>query len=145
MPTINILKKTKKRDTNHKDTDARLLRKKAYNNTAWRKLRNTFLKEHAICTDCISKGRITPAVDVHHIKSPFKDGEINWNLLLDYTNLVSLCKECHANRHNSENGHKTPEQIIEELDALFGIEKNLEQINKLKENMSEDVDFGDSE
>ena len=145
MPYINLPPKKEKKTNRNEHTPMRDLRRRGYNNSTWRKLRNTFLKEHAICTDCISKGRITPAVDVHHIKSPFKDGEINWNLLLDYTNLVSLCKECHANRHNSENGHKTPEQIIEELDALFGIEKNLEQINKLKENMSEDVDFGDSE
>ena len=121
MPTIQLTSKTKKETTKNErnQTDARKLRQQAYNNTAWRKLRDTFLKEHAVCTDCIGKGRVTPAQDVHHIKSPFQNGSINYNLLLDYTNLVSLCKECHAARHNADQGHKSPEKIIEELDALF--------------------------
>lgn len=127
MPTINILKKINKRDTNHKDTDARLLRRKAYASTSWKKLRLSYLKEHAVCQRCLSKGKITSATSVHHIKSPFKDGEINWNLLLDYTNLMSVCHECHAEIHNEQNGHKSPKQIIEELDKLF-----------------EDVDIGDN-
>ena len=119
MPTINLNKKPTKEKVERNQTENRKLRAKAYNNSTWRKMRDTYLKEHAVCQDCISKGKITPATDVHHIKSPFKDGEINYSLLLDYTNLVSLCKECHGQRHATEQGHKTAQLIIEELDKLF--------------------------
>lgn len=118
MPTINLgLKKKENKPRNQ--TDNRKLRQKAYNNTQWKKLRLNFLKEHAVCTECLSKGKITPATSVHHIKSPFQNGEINYHLLLDYTNLMSVCNDCHGLIHAKEQGHKTPERIIEELDALF--------------------------
>ena len=100
-------------------SDNKKLRSVAYNNSQWRKLRDTYLREHAVCQKCISKGKITPATSVHHVKSPFKNGEINWNLLLDYTNLMSVCHECHAEIHNEQNGNRTISKIIEELDALF--------------------------
>jgi 5-methylcytosine-specific restriction protein A len=100
-------------------TDNRKLRQKAYNNTKWKKLRDVYLREHAVCTECLSKGKVTPATSVHHIKTPFINGEINYHLLLDYTNLMSLCNECHGNIHAKEQGHKSPERIIEELEALF--------------------------
>lgn len=119
MPTINLNKKPTQEKVERNQTENRKLRAKAYNNSTWRKMRDTYLKEHAVCQDCISKGKITPATDVHHIKSPFKNGEINYSLLLDYTNLISLCKECHGNRHATEQGHKTAQLIIEELDKLF--------------------------
>lgn len=119
MAYLELNKKPPKTNTDRNNTDNRKLRAKAYNNSTWRKMRDTYLKEHAVCQDCISKGKITPATDVHHIKSPFKNGEINYSLLLDYTNLISLCKECHGMRHAAEQGHKTAEIIIEELDKLF--------------------------
>lgn len=119
MPTINLNKKPTKEKVERNQTENRKLRAKAYNNSTWRKMRDTYLKEHAVCQDCISKGKITPATDIHHIKSPFKNGEINYSLLLDYTNLISLCKACHGIRHATEQGHKTAQLIIEELDKLF--------------------------
>lgn len=97
----------------------RKLRQKAYRNKHWRKLRDTYLKEHPICADCLAKGIVTPATSVHHVKSPFKKGEINYNLLLDYNNLMSLCDECHGIRHAEEQGHKSNEKILKELDELF--------------------------
>lgn len=117
-PVINKLKK-KPKSTIHKETDMRELRKKAYNNTAWRKLRETHLKSNPLCTDCLSKGKVTPAEDIHHIKSPFKGGKINYALLLDDNNLVSLCKPCHALRHNKEQGYVSPEEVIKQLEDLF--------------------------
>lgn len=119
MPTINIPKKEPKDKKERNQTENRKLRAKAYNNSTWKKLRETYLKEHAVCQMCIGKGKITPATSVHHIKSPFQNGEINWNLLLDYTNLMSVCHECHADIHNEQNGNKTVATIIEELDKLF--------------------------
>lgn len=118
MPTINKQEK-KKTYSDKKDTDMRKLRKQAYQNTTWRKLRDTYMKEHPICEECLKTGKITPATDVHHKKSPFRNGEVNYGLLLDDKNLMSLCKECHGLIHAKQQGHITPEEILRQLDDLF--------------------------
>lgn len=126
MPHINKLQKKKKPE--RKDTDMRVLRQKAYQNTAWRKMRDTYLHEHPLCEDCLAKGKVTPATDIHHIKSPFKNGEVNWGLLLNYENLAALCKECHGNRHAAEQGHISPEEVLKQLDDLFNPEISDEEL-----------------
>lgn len=97
----------------------RKLRAEAYNSTQWRKERELFVHEHPLCEDCLKKGVVNPATSVHHLKSPFKDGVINWELMYDWKNLVSLCHECHAMRHAEENGFKKPEIILQELETLL--------------------------
>jgi 5-methylcytosine-specific restriction protein A len=97
----------------------RELRRKAYNNTAWRKLRDLYMHEHPICEECLKKGKITAAEDVHHKRSPFRKGEINYGLLMDYDNLMAVCKECHGEIHAAQQGHISPEEILKQLDALF--------------------------
>lgn len=118
MPTINKIQK-KVKSTERKDTDMRELRRKAYNNTVWRRIRESYMHEHPICEECLKKGKITPAEDIHHKKSPFQKGEINYSLLLDYGNLMAVCKECHGNIHAAQQGHISPEEIIRQLDELF--------------------------
>ena len=116
MPTINRIER-KKKSTEVKETDMRELRRKAYNTTAWRKMRDTYMHEHPICEECLKKGKVTPAEDIHHIRSPFKGGEINYGLVLDYDNLMSVCKVCHQAIHNQK--AIAAEEIIRQLDALF--------------------------
>jgi 5-methylcytosine-specific restriction protein A len=68
---------------------------------SWRRLRDWHIANHPLCNDCALNGRSVAATDVHH-KIPFNTGkteEEKWNLLLDPDNLVSLCKECHIERH----------------------------------------------
>lgn len=120
MPTLKTTSKTNKRNTSHNQTDMRKLRAKAYNNSSWRKLRDTYMHEHPLCEECLSKGKITPAVDVHHKDSPFKGGTVNYNKLLDYNNLMSVCKECHSSIHNRQQGHVSAEDVIKFLDELLG-------------------------
>lgn len=117
MPTINTLPKKPK--VERQDTDMRNLRQKAYQNTKWRKMRDTYMHEHPLCEECLKQGKVTPAEDIHHKRSPFQKGEVNWNLLLDYNNLEAVCKTCHATIHNNQNGVKTQAQIIEDLDNLM--------------------------
>lgn len=119
MPRINKLERKKKSQAPRKETDMRKLRQKAYQNRHWRKLRDTYLKEHPICEECLKHGKVTPAEDVHHIKSPFRGGEINYNMLLDYHNLESVCKDCHGEIHAAQQGHQSPEKILQALDELF--------------------------
>lgn len=118
MPTINLPPK-KKRDTNHKQTDMRKLRQSAYNTTAWRKLRETYLKQNPLCEECLKKGKVTAASSVHHIKSPFQNGCVNQALFLDFDNLESICHDCHAELHNKEQGHITPQEVIRQLEELM--------------------------
>lgn len=118
MPTINKPQKKTSTERNE-NTDMRKLRKEAYNNTTWRKLRETYMKSHPICERCLEKGKVTPAEDIHHIKSPFRNGVINYGLLLDDKNLMSVCKTCHAEIHNEQQGHIPVEKVIAQLDALF--------------------------
>lgn len=119
MPYLNKPPK-KEKTTYHSDTDMRQLRQSAYNTTAWRQTRETYLKQHPLCEDCLSKGKVTPATSVHHIKSPFKGGEINHHLLLDFDNLMAICHQCHGEHHAKEQGHKTTKEIINELERLMG-------------------------
>lgn len=119
MPTINRLPKKPKSTSGRTETDMRKLRQTAYQNTAWRKMRDTYLKEHPICEECLKKGKVTPATDVHHVRSPFQKGTINYALLMDYDNLMSLCKECHGEIHAAQQGHISAEEVLKQLDALF--------------------------
>lgn len=119
MPTINRLQKKPKTSSGSSKTDMQKLRSAAYNNTAWRKMRDTYMHEHPLCEECLKKGKITAAEDVHHKTSPFKTGEVNYRLLLDYNNLESVCKKCHQLIHNSKSNDMTPEEILRQLDALF--------------------------
>lgn len=122
MPVINLPKK--KKSTFHSDTDKRELRKKAYNNTKWRKTRDVYLHEHPLCEECLKQGRIYGGggdrgdIHVHHIITPFQGDKVNMELLLDSNNLMTLCSKCHGEIH----GHKekiSPITIIEALDELL--------------------------
>lgn len=119
MPTLNLQKKTKK-ETNQRNenTASREMRRKAYNNTEWRKLRDTYIKEHPLCEDCLNEGKVVPAEDIHHIRSPFQNGECNKALLLDYNNLMALCKQCHNKRHNPNQAPKIQDVLRQLADLL---------------------------
>lgn len=73
-----------------------------YQSKQWKKLRNDYIGHHPLCERCLEYDKITPAVDVHHIK-PFlrgKDEQERWELLLNQNNLMALCKQCHMYFHN---------------------------------------------
>ena len=118
MPTINKIPK-KPKSTQHRETDIRLLRQKVYNNTKWRKVRELHLKSQPLCQECLRKGKVTPADQVHHINGFIEHGAINWAMAYDDANLESICAECHGLLHQQEKGYSTPEQIIAALDELL--------------------------
>ena len=96
-PTINRpRKKTSKYDQNKK-----LAQKYVYNTKRWSKLRMTKLMNNPLCEVCMTNDKITPAVEVHHIQ-PFMTGtnieQIKW-LGFDFSNLMSICQECHQKIH----------------------------------------------
>lgn len=124
MPTINKLPR-KPKSTYHNDTDNRELRKKAYNDSRWRKVRQTYIQNHPLCEECLKEGKVYAGtledpLQVHHKKSPFANGIINYELLLDDRNLETICSYHHGLEHTSSN---SPEKIIAILDELL-IEDN---------------------
>jgi len=67
--------------------------------SAWRKIRNRYIKVHPLCEECLKAERLTPAQEVHHIL-PLGHGGTN-----DDSNLMSLCKPCHS-RITAESGDR---------------------------------------
>lgn len=75
-----------------------------------------------LCQQCLKEGRINAGslespLQVHHKKSPFMNGEINWELGLDDSNLETICSYHHGLEHGGP--EKKPEEIIDELDRLL--------------------------
>ncbi len=60
----------------------------------WTKCRNSYISKHPLCEDCLTRGKTTPAREVHHI-TPLEFGGNKYN----YDNLVALCSMCHHIRH----------------------------------------------
>lgn len=120
MPTINRIQPKPKKENKEDVSNHKLLRRKLYGTRQWQKVRLTFLKEHPLCAECLRHGKVTPAEDVHHRKSPFNYAEqsVNWDLALDSNNLEALCKECHQKEHNPQSS-PSPEEVLRQLEELM--------------------------
>jgi 5-methylcytosine-specific restriction protein A len=104
MPYIERHRK-KKTTCCSDNTPERKERRKWYNKERWNRLREWKLTLNPLCEICEQHGIHTPAVDVHHIKSPFgeSDNEADrYELFFDLDNLQSICKECHGRLHHEE-------------------------------------------
>lgn len=119
MPTIAKPQKKEKTSTHTNNTDMRALRQKAYQDKHWRAERDSYIKEHPICEECLKSGKVTPAQDIHHKESPFKNGTINYKLLYDKDNLMALCKDCHGKIHANQQGHMTIQDVLRQLADLL--------------------------
>lgn len=135
MPTINKLQHQKREGESQRNehTPERVLRQKAYQSAEWKKIRKVYLIQHPLCEECLSKGIINAGtleqpLSIHHLKSPFQNGEINWALLTDIENLRTLCPKCHQEEHLKQKygDSRTPEKIIEDLERLLNGEGNME-------------------
>lgn len=74
-----------------------------YNTSRWRNIRAAKLMENPLCEKCLQNGIIKPATDVHHIiRIQTKDNLLEMKeIAYDYSNLMSLCEECHQKEHKS--------------------------------------------
>jgi HNH endonuclease len=61
----------------------------------WKRVRDAYVKEHPFCEECFKKKILVPVEEVHHIKPLSEGGNHN------KSNLISLCKSCHARIHAS--------------------------------------------
>lgn len=79
-----------------------------YNSKVWKGLRSNKITQTPYCESCYKhKGVIIPAEEVHHV-IPFGTGmneQHRWQLFTDYSNLVSLCSECHNKIHELMRKH----------------------------------------
>jgi len=60
---------------------------------AWKRIRDSFVKQHPLCELCEAEGKLTPTQEVHH-KIPLSQGGTH-----DRNNLIALCKSCHSRIH----------------------------------------------
>ena len=60
---------------------------------AWKRIRDSYVKTHPFCELCYEKGVLVEVEEVHH-KIPLAEGGTH-----DRSNLISLCKSCHAKIH----------------------------------------------
>jgi 5-methylcytosine-specific restriction protein A len=75
--------------------------KAVYNTNIWKNLRLEYLIHQPLCENCIEKGIVESAVEVHH-KIPISQGKDileKQTLGFDWNNLKSVCKECHKKEH----------------------------------------------
>lgn len=60
---------------------------------AWKRIRDSYAREHPLCELCLERGVYSPTEEVHH-KLPLAEGGTH-----DRSNLIALCKSCHATIH----------------------------------------------
>lgn len=107
MPTINredIHRQRPERQPK-KPSEGRKERHEIYDTREWRKLRDAKLMLNPLCERCESMGILTPATEVHHIRSFMDTGNrlVRQRLAFDFDNLMSVCSDCHHALHREEN------------------------------------------
>ncbi len=66
---------------------------------AWKRIRDSYIRQHPLGEMCLKDGRYTPAEQVHHI-IPLSEGGTH-----DRSNLMALCKSCHSRIHAGREDH----------------------------------------
>ena len=85
---------------------------KFYTSPKWRRLREEVLAmDHWECQDCKKRGLYKKATTVHHNQFVQKHPENALDIFYtfqgkQYRNLVSLCHDCHEERHGHRQGTK---------------------------------------
>lgn len=103
MPTIPKLKDIKREYTKQHERSIDY-----YNTKGWKVLRSSYIREHPLCERCLEKGIIKAADEIHH-KIPFMTGmsiDQRLSLLLDRSNLMSVCRDCHIEVHRQMHNSK---------------------------------------
>ncbi|MCD8344966.1 MAG: HNH endonuclease [Oscillospiraceae bacterium] len=76
----------------------------------WQAIRRAYVQAHPLCERCLKQGRYVKVEEVHHIK-PLADGGTN-----DESNLMSLCRKCHAEIH-AELGTRSHNETVYSYDG----------------------------
>lgn len=104
MPTIYKPKKKVTVNNQAYYQQRRKERQKIYNTSTWQKLRLSYMQQHPLCEECLKKGIIRSAKDIHHIISFMTTDDMceRERLAFDSSNLQALCRECHNEKHNKK-------------------------------------------
>ena len=74
---------------------------KFYKSQAWKKCREAYLKSQGgLCERCRARGLIVPAEIVHHIVPLTAENVNDPDIVLNWRNLCSVCRDCHAEIHS---------------------------------------------
>jgi 5-methylcytosine-specific restriction protein A len=80
---------------------------KIYNSKEWRLVRDAKRQRDPLCEVCKHNGKVVRAQCVHHIipiETALSFGDMK-RLAYQFTNLISLCYDCHAKIHEALNSH----------------------------------------
>ena len=92
---------------------------KFYKSKEWLELKEAVLTDaHYECAKCRAKGRISKAVEVHHVQWVKKHPDLALSRTYTYKgqtyqNLLPLCHSCHDEEHDRF-GHEKKEQFNQE-------------------------------
>lgn len=117
------IRKDRKRGKGKKEGSLeRKERSKVYSLAAWRRLRDLKRRNDPMCEVCLIEGKLTPGEDVHHLRSFMcLGGNARIEALLDYGNLVTLCKVCHQRLHHGTlKGSESIDEIKRRLEIRLG-------------------------
>lgn len=67
----------------------------------WLRLRKAVLTAHPMCQDCLERGELSAATEVHHVR-PVEEAlgyAGKMRLMYDPANLRALCHACHVRIH----------------------------------------------
>lgn len=78
---------SRQRQYNRYERDPEVVKK--YNGY-YKKLRKLYIEAHPLCEECLKRGQLTPAVEVHHIKP------VKWGGKHSFDNFMALCQSCHT-------------------------------------------------
>lgn len=80
---------------------------KFYKGKAWAKCREAYIHSvGGLCEVCLSQGRYTPGVIVHHKEHVSIETINNPRVLLDWNNLQLVCRSCHQAIHARDKGRR---------------------------------------
>lgn len=74
-----------------------------YKSKTWQKCRAAYIKSvGGLCENCLKKGIYKPGAIVHHINHITKENVSDATVTLDWSNLMYVCRDCHAREHGTE-------------------------------------------
>ena len=74
-----------------------------YKSKQWKNCRDKYFKSvGGLCENCLAKGIYKPGGIVHHKEHITPDNINNPEVTLAWTNLILVCRDCHAQEHTTK-------------------------------------------
>ena len=71
-----------------------------YHTSEWERVRQAaWARDHGMCVECYTRGRVTPAELVHHINEITPENIDDPGVAYNLDNLECVCRECHSRLH----------------------------------------------